>query len=262
MTTTATLARDIPQTSPERAAHVHAAEFRALWAMLEAFDDADWAQPTDCEGWTVREMTAHMVGAAEEALRLRVFARHWLWQGRRRYPRLSQLDAANQCQVDDRRGRSGSDIAAEFAAIGPKAVARLRRHPLRRMRLPKSDPLLPGAPMTYMFDVISIRDMWMHRVDAARATGRELVLREHDREVVAQVVRDLARQWDGPPLVLELAGPAGGCWTLGDGDPVAFVHADAVGYLRALSGRDDDPELRVSGDAAAGAAVRSARVVF
>ncbi len=69
---------------------------------------------------------------------------------------------------------------------------------------------LPDDRLGYVLDVLGLRDPWMHRVDLARATGRPLVLGAHDREIVAQVVADLGRGWDGPPVLLELAGPAGG----------------------------------------------------
>ena len=94
----------------------------------------------------------------------------------------------------------------------------------------------------------------MHRVDLARATGRPFVLGDHDRQIVAPVVGDLARGWSSVPVpvALELTGPAGGGWLLGSGDPVAVVRAEAVAYMRALAGRDDEVALElVSGQASA-----------
>ena len=63
-------------------------------------------------------------------------------------------------------------------------------------------------------------------------------------------------------MLLELTGPAGGRWTLGQGAPVATVRADAVDYLRVLSGRNDPPALEVDGDQVMAAMVATARVVF
>jgi hypothetical protein len=77
-----------------------------------------------------------------------------------------------------------------------------------------------------------VRDLWIHRVDLARTTGRPLMLGAHDREIVAQVIADLGRAWQGRPVLLELTGPAGDRWTLGQGAPVTTVRADAVDYLR------------------------------
>lgn len=115
----------------------------------------------------------------------------------------------------------------------------------------------------HLLDTIYNRDLWMHRVDLARATGQPLVVGEHDRLIVEQVIRDLALTWSGAPVVLELTGPAGGTWLIGSGEPASVVRADAVAYLRALGGRDPDVPLElVSGSDAALAAARRARVVF
>ena len=69
--------------------------------------------------------------------------------------------------------------------------------------------------MGYLLDVILTRDPWMHRVDIARATGRELELTpEHDGRIVADVVAEWARR-HGQPCTLTLTGPAGGEFVAG-----------------------------------------------
>src|SRR5438309_24550 len=42
-------------------------EYRRLGALLEELPDDEWHTPTDCSEWDVREMVAHLVGAAEAA---------------------------------------------------------------------------------------------------------------------------------------------------------------------------------------------------
>ena len=184
---------------------------------------------------------------------------------RRRYPDKPPVDAYMAVGVDDHRAASGPQLVERFASLWPRAARARRRRPavLRRIT---TDPGIPGQPrwrLDYLLDVIYNRDLWLHRVDLARATGRPFVMGDHDREIVAQVVRDLARGWSAAPVALELAGPAGGCWLLGSGDPVAVVRAEAVAYMRALSGRDDEVALElVSGQASALTPIRQARVVF
>jgi hypothetical protein len=149
--------------------------------------------------------------------------------------------------------------------VAPRRPRPPRPAALRRITL---DPGIPGQPrwhLDYLLDVIYNRDLWMHRVDLARATGRPFVLGDHDRQIVAPVVGDLARGWSSVPVpvALELTGPAGGGWLLGSGDPVAVVRAEAVAYMRALAGRDDEVALElVSGQASALTPIRQARVVF
>ena len=90
--------------------------------------------------------------------------------------------------------------------------------------------------MAYLFDVVLTRDPWMHRVDIARATGRELELTPgHDGRIVADVVGEWARR-HGRPCTLVLTGPAGGSFVAGDG---AGEHheLDAVEFCRIISGR-------------------------
>jgi uncharacterized protein (TIGR03083 family) len=228
-------------------------------------DDGDWVKPTDCVEWTVKELVTHVVGQCEGAAKPWVFLRRHR-VGHRRYPDQSRLDATTRQEVDDLGRLSPAELIEMLAQLGPKAVRANRRVPslLRRLNLTRlfpEDPL-PDPTLGYVLDVIAARDTWMHRVDLTTATGRPMVHGDHEREIVAQVVRDLGLAWAGPAVVLELTGPAGGQWALGTGEPVATVRADAVGYLRTLSGRDDEPALDVDGDSSVAKALTSARVPF
>ena len=89
--------------------------------------------------------------------------------------------------------------------------------------------------MGYLLDVILTRDPWMHRVDIARATGREMVLTSaHDGRIIAAVVAEWAGR-HGRPFTLALTGPAGGKYVAGeDGEHITM---DAVEFCRTVSGR-------------------------
>jgi hypothetical protein len=87
----------------------------------------------------------------------------------------------------------------------------------------------------YLFDIILTRDTWMHRVDIARATGRQLVLSPgHDGRLIADVVAEWAGR-HGQPFTLHLEGAAGGTYTHGGGGEQIAI--DAVEFCRTLSGR-------------------------
>jgi uncharacterized protein (TIGR03083 family) len=246
-------------------AEVATAELEASLALLGDLDDRDWAAPTDCAGWTVHELTAHMVGQYQGLAKPGVYLRRHR-RAHRRYQALSRLDAHNRQQIDDLGGQTGPELVAMLAAIGPKAIRARRRVPglLRRQHIGRMYPEepLPDDRLGYILDVLGLRDPWMHRVDLARATGRPLPLGAHDRVIVTQVIDDLGRAWHGPPALLELTGPAGGRWTLGHGAPAATIQADTIEYLRALSGRNNHPDLQADGDPTAAAAAATARVVF
>jgi uncharacterized protein (TIGR03083 family) len=264
MTRTCTDAARLPQTDRDQAAQVGDAEGRAAIALLRQLRETDWHKPTDCPEWDVRALVSHLVAQCEDGQSMRTIVRREL-AVRRRYPAKTSVDAHMAVQVDEHRAQPGPDLAERFAQLWPRAVQARRRRPaaLRRITLSTGIPAMPRASIGYLFDVIYNRDLWMHRIDLARATGRPLVLGDHDRQIVAQVIRDLALAWSAVPVALELTGPAGGCWLLGSGDPVAVVRAEAVAYLRALSGRDDEAALElVSGQASALIPIRQARVVF
>jgi hypothetical protein len=203
-------------------------------------------------------------GRAEDSIGLGTMLRRELL-GRRRYPAKTALDAHMAVGVDDHRAASGPELVERFALLWPRAVQTRRRRPgaLRRSKVNPGIPGQPRWPVAYLLEVILNRDLWMHRVDLARATGRPLVIGDHDQQIVAQVIRDLALAWSTVPVTLGLTGRAGGSWLLGSGEPVAVVRADTVAYMRALSGRDDDVALElISGQQAALTPLRQARVAF
>lgn len=257
------VAATMAQTAPDRAAEVATQEFSALLTLLHELGPTDWQRPTDCAGWTVWDIVAHVTGACEESKRLRVFLRHNRTAGRR-YRGKPWLDAINQVQIDDRAGHTPDQLLAELATLGPAAVRARRRMPglLRRRTPPAKATLPPGATLAFLVDVIYIRDIWMHRVDIARATGRSLAPTISASEVVAQVVRDLDSAWSGPAFTLELTGHGAGSWHVGTGAPVADVTADAVEACRLLSGRPLSSDVFVTRQVQLAEQLAATRVVF
>ncbi|MFI2783297.1 maleylpyruvate isomerase family mycothiol-dependent enzyme [Streptomyces sp. ALB3] len=267
MATTTSSARAIPRTSGTRARLVNEAELRATLSTFRELPDADWPRPTVCTGWTVRDMLAHTVGQYEELPRPWVAVRR-IRQAARTHPHLGRLDGHNQVQIEDRQAVPGRELIGALAHFAPQGLVAVRRTPaaLRRRIRPSwlypEAKALPDDSMDYLGNVIVARDTWMHRVDLSDATGAELVLDGHDREIVDQVVLDLALSWTGPAVEVDLHGPAGGRRLLGIGTPAATLHADAVDFARHLSGRPPRARPELEGDPGARAALMAARVVF
>jgi uncharacterized protein (TIGR03083 family) len=264
-TTTAPRAAHLPQTTPHAARDHAVAEYAALVAMVDGLSATDWDRPTDCTEWRVRDLVAHLAGAAEEACRLPVMLRHQaaaLNDVRR--GRGEMVDLLCTAQINDRADLADTDLAADLRRWAAGAPDGRRRQPglLRRMRLPASAGLRPGARLAYVLDVIYLRDVWLHRVDLQRATGGEMPLSTAETEVVAQVVRDLDLEWAGPAFTLHLTGRGSGCWLVGEGTPVSAVTEDAVALMRLLSGRSDECTLACEGDGSVAERLRGARVVF
>jgi uncharacterized protein (TIGR03083 family) len=210
-------------------------EYERLLSMFRDLSHDDWARPTPCEGWSVRDIAGHLLGAAEANASVLENAR----QGARGFLRVrgtgrDLVDGINDVQIEDRRDLEPGELLDRLERIAPRAVQGRRRTPapFRRVRVPA-----PGGPITlgYLVDVVYTRDQWMHRLDVADATGRQPSLTpEQDGRIVADLVRDWALA-HGEPVTLELTGPAGGTYQQGTGGP--HLQHDAVRFSLAISGR-------------------------
>ena len=260
----AVTAAEIPITSHADGPGLLGAGMRAIGEQLDALEDADWSRQTDCTEWDVRAMVAHMVASAQEQVRPWLTGTRML-RGRRRYPQRAALDARNQIQIDDLAAFDGPTLRARYCELAPKAVAGVRRSPapLRALRVPSGLPGVPKIQLGYLFDVICLRDVWMHGVDIACATGKPRVAGPADGPAIGQVIRDLGRQWRSPAARLTLHGALEGTWVLGDGEITAELAADAIELCRSLAGRpaDQQPTL-VSGDPTALTNLQQFRVLF
>jgi uncharacterized protein (TIGR03083 family) len=202
---------------------------------------AQWAAPTDCPAWDVRQMAAHMLGMAEMAASLRENLRQQRKAAKVVAARgCLYIDALTQLQVDERAGWTPERITERYAARARKATAGRRRTPgfVRSRTMPQAQEMNGVTePWTlgYLIDVILTRDPWMHRMDIAAATGTPPRLTaDHDGVIVADVVAEWAGR-HGKDFELTLTGPAGGTWRSGANGPSWTL--DAVDFCRAISRR-------------------------
>src|SRR4051812_14131622 len=187
-------------------------EYDRLVGLLRGLDDADWRKPTDCTEWDVRQMVAHLVGAAESNARVPEFLRQ-ARLGRKVRKGRPLVDGINDVQVRERADQTPARLTDDLEDAGHRGVRARRRlpAPMRAVPLPFGPPL-GTKPLGYLMDRIYTRDEWLHRVDICRATGRPLELTaDHDGRIIADVVAEWARV-HGRPYALELRGPAGGSW--------------------------------------------------
>lgn len=225
-------------------------EYRRVADAVDALRPEDWARPTDCPAWEVRQLVAHVVGMTAFATTPVEMARQMRAAKARQREGQALVDAQTAVQVEQRAHLAGAELCAELRRLGPRAARGRRRTPgfLRRLRLPEPQ-VVNGAAETwsigFLTDVILTRDPWMHRLDLARATGRQPVLDgDHDGRIVADVVLEWARR-HGRPYRLELRGPAGGSWAFGIGGEEIVM--DAADFCRVVSGRPGPDGDRPSG---------------
>lgn len=221
-----------------------------LIALLEGLPDDAWNRDTDCAAWTVRDMVAHLVGAARGHASPLEFLRQAA-HGQREKDAFdgNDMDAMNAYQVRSNIHLAPTELIAELRRLAPRAVRGRRRMPglLRGRRIPMapSGSVAEGTPafvgLGELMDVVLTRDVWLHRIDICRASGREPHL---DRAVDGRIVSDVVADWaarHGRPVDLELTGPAGGRFVQGDGGEHLVL--DAVEFCRVLSGRAEGEGL-------------------
>jgi uncharacterized protein (TIGR03083 family) len=198
----------------------------------------EWAMPTDCTGWDVRKMALHVLGSGEAQASVREFV-HQLRRGMPLNKEIDShhwVDGLNELQIREREHLSNDELAAQLAAVGPKAVKGRWRTPppMRHLPLPFGPPIGWG-PLKYLLDVGFTRDVWAHRIDIHQAIGRPMRLTaDHDGRLVADIVSEWA-DIHGQPFELVLDGPAGGTFNQGVGGK--RVEIDACDFIRTLSGR-------------------------
>lgn len=224
---------------------LQATELERTITLLESLDDAAWGAQTECPAWDVHHMYLHVLGACEAAVTMRENL-HQMRAARAHQKRHGgPLEAGlSAVQVAEREHLTPTQLLDRLRDVAPRTVAKRTSVPgiLRSgfgMRV--DGPVEERWKLGYLIDTIYLRDLWLHRVDACRATGRELVLSsDHDGRIIADVAAEWARR-HGRPVTLELTGPVGGTFHQGDGGE--HLSLDAVEFCRTVGGRSDGSGL-------------------
>jgi uncharacterized protein (TIGR03083 family) len=237
-----TVMRDVaavPRITHREAMQITAVENQKFADLLGSLDSADWSKPTDCDRWDARAVAAHVIGSAAGQASPREFVR----QVRRGRPIVEEIgarywwDGMNELQVRERAGLTTEQLISEWETMSVKALRSRTRLPRPLAHLPLLNLPAPVGrqAVSYLFDVGFTRDVWMHRVDMARATGKTFAAdAAHDGRLVADIVAEWAGT-HGEPFDLELEGPAGGSFRAGTGGE--HVRIDAIEFCRILAER-------------------------
>ena len=87
-----------------------------LLELVRRLSPADWGRPTPNEGWTYKDILAHL--ASSDASDLHIVLRAVIARERVDPTLLSDPDARNARNVEERRGRSVEELIAELEADG------------------------------------------------------------------------------------------------------------------------------------------------
>ena len=242
----------IPPIHHAEAMQLTATENNRLLSQLRALTDARWQAPTECTGWTVRDIVVHLIGSAQAQAGPAEFVRQ-VRAGRRLMQQIDAqhwVDGVNEAQLRARadwRPESLPQLWKRHAAAALRARQRMPA-PIRAL------PLLPlgtglgvhigWQPLGYLFDMGFTRDVWMHRIDIARAAGLEPELTaDHDGRILADIVAEWSHR-HAQPYTLTLTGPAGGEYHAGGDDHAGHAQSvDAVQFAATISGRLTGPGI-------------------
>lgn len=214
-------------------------EYARVADQLRSLALDDWSKSTDCALWDVRAMAGHTTGMLSTFTGYRTLMGA-MSKASKAAKRSGgpMVDALTAKQVSDHAGLSTSELIDKVDEVGPQAARWRATRPSLFRRMPMKEEVGGKQEtwrMGYLFDIVLTRDPWMHRVDIARATSRELQLTaEHDGRIVADVVAEWARR-HGSPFTLTLTGPAGGEYISGENGEHTTI--DAVEFCRTLAGR-------------------------
>jgi uncharacterized protein (TIGR03083 family) len=253
-----TATTDVTTTAPlthDEAMALQAVELDRALELLRGLEPSDWSARTDCPDWDVRQMYQHVLGACESSASMRELVHQMRAAKRHQKAHGGPLEAGlSSVQVAERASLGPDELLARLGAVAPVTVHKRTTMPalMRKARMKIDGPVVETWTIGYLIDTIYLRDLWMHRVDASRATGRELHLTaEHDGHLVADVVAEWARR-HGRPFTLRLTGPAGGTFTSSGTSPAPVpaepsapeeLELDAVELCRTLAGRTEGSGL-------------------
>ena len=241
------MAGGLTVTGMDAAVSALADEQGALSARLEELDEAGWAAPSRCPGWSVSDVVLHLAQTNEMALAsLDDTMDEFLGRMAASVPPTADVDAGAAAMVEVERGAPPADVQARWEE-GAAAL---------RARFAAADL---GARVTWVAGQLSARTLattrlaetWIHAGDIAAASGPLPaptdrlwhISRLAWRTVPYAFVR-AGRPAPGP-VVFDLVGPSGDAWRFAPEEadaaagPVTTVTGDALDLCLVAGQRAD-----------------------
>jgi uncharacterized protein (TIGR03083 family) len=171
----------------------------------------EWAKPSQCEGWTIQDVVAHMAAIAHG-----VFT-PWMFK----FMAAKNLERNNDADVETRRSRDPQQVLAEYERWSSRMVKLLavgQKPPLSKAPFKVGE--LGVYPMAQVASA-SVFDTHLHlHYDMAPAVGRTLpapgpgtvaVINEWVLGGIPKMCK-AALSFMDRPVIITLDGPGGGSW--------------------------------------------------
>jgi uncharacterized protein (TIGR03083 family) len=195
------------------------AELDGFEGLVRTLTDAELRRPSRCAGWTAGDVAAHVIGQMADVTA-------------GRFDGLGTPEVTAR-QVDERRGRSGAELADELAAARKAALDILALFDDAAWSGPS-----PAGAGTLGDGVEALWfDAYVHADDIRAATGRPSELGPGARAAISHLVMLLTEQgWSGATLALDGVDDV----TLGTGGPTV---TDTQQFVLVATGRADPGTL-------------------
>lgn len=208
-------------------------------SVISTLTDEEWSRPSGCQGWSVRDLVAHMSSNYKETVDPSP-------------PPVTPLDLPAERMMDllvePRKGWANQQILDEYLSYCDQAVAVLasmQEEPLASTALPLAD--LGTYPMHALADAYAF-DHYCHlRIDLLAPEGPiDRPVPEADAVRIGpavgwmitgmpQMQRDLGAHLTAP-ITLTLTGPGGGSWAISPaGDGIHVVAGKAASGVAEVS---------------------------
>jgi uncharacterized protein (TIGR03083 family) len=226
-------------------------EWDALVTLAGDLAPDDWSHPTDCPGWTVKDLYAHIIGIESMLL------------GRpapdvevpEHLPHVrNEMGRSNESWVLAYRHRSGSEVVGDLAEVVTERRAQLATTGQAAFDAPSWTPAGEDSYGRYMR--IRVMDQWFHEQDAREALGRpghldglapQVVLDELT-SAMGYVVGKQANFPEGSSARINLRGPMSHRWDIAvtdrarvvdqlNGEPTVTLTMPGATFCRLAGGR-------------------------
>jgi uncharacterized protein (TIGR03084 family) len=229
-----------------------AAEEDALDVVVAPLDEAGWTTATTAVGWDVNDAVAHLAATEEWAALALADPDQF------RVELAEFADDPDQRQEAVRDGTLGRSAPDGVSTLEWWRSRRQRAGELLAVRTAKDRLPWFGPDMSAMsFATARLMETWAHGRDVCDGLGIEQAPSARLRHVAEIGVRTrgwsyVARGLTPPdaPVLVELTGPNGEAWTLGDASVANVVRGPALDFCLVVTQRQhpDDTNLEITGD--------------